>query len=171
VTERLSALDPGKGPVVRAQRYVEGAATRLEGLLLFLRRRVQAGLNEAVRVSGRDGRARLGRIVAMDPEFFTVEVMESTTGITLPEVRVDFSGRRLGFDLGPGLLGRVFNGIGEVIDGGPPVAAMRTYDIDGLPFNPGARQTPRDRTLFHRHLEQPGPGPEAADLLCRRTAS
>ena len=129
---------------MRAQLYVEGAATQLEGLLLFLRRQVQAGLNEAVRVSGRDGRARLGRIVAMDEDFFTVEVMESTTGITLPEVRVDFTGERLGFDLGPGLLGRVFNGIGEVIDGGPPIAAMQTYDIDGLPFNPMARRTPRD---------------------------
>ena len=38
---------------MRAQLYVEGAATQLEGLLLFLRRQVQAGLNEAVRVSGR----------------------------------------------------------------------------------------------------------------------
>jgi len=129
---------------MHAHFYVEGAATRLEGLLLFLRRKVKAGLNDAVRVRGRDGCPRLGRIVAMDEAFFTVEVMDSTAGITLPEVTVDFSGRRLGFDLGPGLLGRIFNGVGEVIDGGPPIAALRRYDIDGLPFNPTARKTPRD---------------------------
>jgi V/A-type H+-transporting ATPase subunit B len=129
---------------MRAQLSVEGAATRLEGLLLFLRREVKAALNEAVRVMGRDGRPRLGRIVAMDEAFLTLEVMDAVAGLTLPEVRVAFSGRRLGFALGPGLLGRVFNGVGEVIDGGPPIPAVRTYDIDGLAFNPLARQTPRD---------------------------
>jgi molybdopterin-binding protein len=35
------------------------------------------------------------RLARMGEDFFTVKVMESTTGITLPEVRVDFSGQRL----------------------------------------------------------------------------
>jgi V/A-type H+-transporting ATPase subunit B len=36
---------------------VEGAATGLDGPLLFLKRTVEAGLNEAVEVTGADGRA------------------------------------------------------------------------------------------------------------------
>jgi V/A-type H+/Na+-transporting ATPase subunit B len=50
----------------------------------------------------------------------------------------------LHFGVGPGLLGRVFNGVGQVIDGGPPIAARRKVAIDGLPLNPVARAMPRD---------------------------
>ncbi len=124
--------------------YVEAAATRLEGPLLFLHRWVNAGLNEAVQVRGRDGRARLGRIAALDEDYMTIEVLESTLGLALSEVRVDFQGQALWFDVGPNMLGRVFNGVGHVIDGGPPIAAQRSLDIDGLPVNPLARTTPRD---------------------------
>ena len=123
---------------------VEGAATRLEGPLLFLRRTLDVGLADAVEVRGSDGRARLGRIAALDEQFMTIEVLESTAGLSLEGVVVRFRGEPLTFALGPGILGRVFNGVGEVIDGGPPVAAHRTVPIEGLPMNPVARALPRD---------------------------
>ena len=43
---------------------VEGAATKLEGPLLFLRRTLDVGLYDAVDVRGADGHSRLGRIAA-----------------------------------------------------------------------------------------------------------
>ena len=60
---------------------VEGAATRLEGPLLFLRRTLDVGLNDAVEVRGGDGRARLGRVAAIDDDIMTIEVLESTAGL------------------------------------------------------------------------------------------
>jgi V/A-type H+-transporting ATPase subunit B len=57
---------------------------------------------------------------------------------------VRFRGEPLQFALGPGILGRVFNGVGEVIDGGPPIAAHRTVPVEGRPMNPVARAVPRD---------------------------
>jgi V/A-type H+-transporting ATPase subunit B len=123
---------------------VEGAATRLEGPLLFLQRTLDVGLADAVEVRGSDGRARLGRIAALDDRFMTIEVLESTAGLSLEGAVVRFRGEPLTFALGPGILGRVFNGVGEVIDGGPPVAAHRTVPIEGLPMNPVARALPRD---------------------------
>jgi len=123
---------------------VEGAATRLEGPLLFLRRTLEVGLHDSVEVRGGDGRARLGRIAAIDEEFMTIEVLESTSGMALEDTVVRFLGEPLTFGLGPGILGRVFNGVGRVIDGGPPVAAHRRLPIDGLPMNPVARALPRD---------------------------
>jgi V/A-type H+/Na+-transporting ATPase subunit B len=123
---------------------VEGAATRLEGPLLFLRRTLDVGLADAVEVRGSDGRARLGRIAAIDEQFMTIEVLESTAGLSLEGAVVRFRGEPLKFGLGPGILGRVFNGVGQVIDGGPPVAAHRTVPIEGLPMNPVARALPRD---------------------------
>ncbi len=123
---------------------VEGAATRLEGPLLFLRRTLDVGLHDAVDVRGSDGRSRLGRIAAIDEQFMTIEVMESTAGLSLEGTVVRFHGEPLAFGLGPGLLGRVFNGVGQVIDGGPPVAVHRKVPIEGLPMNPVARALPRD---------------------------
>ena len=123
---------------------VEGAATRLEGPLLFLRRTLDVGLYDAVEVRGRDGRARLGRVAAIDEQFMTIEVLESTAGLSLEGTVVRFRGEALSFGLGPGILGRVFNGVGQVIDGGPPVAAHSMVPIDGLPMNPVARALPRD---------------------------
>jgi V/A-type H+-transporting ATPase subunit B len=122
----------------------EGAATRLEGPLLFVRRTLEVGLGEAVEVSGLDGRARRGRVAAVDEQFVTVEVLESTSGLNLPDTVVRFLGEPPTFGLAPGILGRVFNGVGQVIDGGPPVAARQRQRIDGLPINPVARAGPRD---------------------------
>ena len=51
-----------------ARLTVEGAATGIEGPLLFLRRTLDVGLNDAVEVRGGDGRTRLGRVAAIDDE-------------------------------------------------------------------------------------------------------
>jgi len=123
---------------------VEHAATRLEGPLLFLRRTLDVGLYDAVEVRGGDGRTRLGRVAAIDESFMTIEVLESTSGLALPDTVVRFFGEPLTFGLSPSILGRVFNGVGQVIDGGPPIAARQTNRIEGLPINPVARAGPRD---------------------------
>lgn len=123
---------------------VEGAATRLEGPLLFLKRSLDVGLGDAVEVAGRDGRTRIGRVAAIDQDLLTIEVLESTSGLGLTDSVVRFLGQPLSFGLGPGILGRVLNGVGQVIDGGPPVAAREKYAIDGLPVNPVWRRPPRD---------------------------
>jgi V/A-type H+-transporting ATPase subunit B len=123
---------------------VEHAATRLEGPLLFLRRTLDVGLHDAVEVRGGDGRTRLGRVAAIDENFMTIEVLESTSGLALPDTVVRFFGEPLTFGLSPSILGRVFNGVGQVIDGGPPIAARQTNRIEGLPINPVARAGPRD---------------------------
>ena len=80
---------------------VEHAATRLEGPLLFLRRTLDVGLYDAVEVRGGDGRTRLGRVAAIDESFMTIEVLESTSGLALPDTVVRFFGEPLTFGLSP----------------------------------------------------------------------
>jgi len=123
---------------------VEDAATRLEGPLLFLKRTLDVGLNDAVEVKGRDGKVRLGRIAAIDDGLMTIEVLESTSGLALDGTVVRFFAEPLSFAVSPSMLGRVFNGVGQVIDGGPPIAGRERRRIDGLPINPVARAMPRD---------------------------
>jgi V/A-type H+-transporting ATPase subunit B len=122
----------------------EDIADRADGPLLFLRRTLDVGLNEAVEVETADGRVRLGRIAALDEESVTLEVLDDTAGLTLEGTRVRFFGEPMHFRVGPGLLGRIFNGVGRPVDGGPPVAAERALRVDGLPLKPSAREAPRD---------------------------
>ena len=129
---------------MRPEILAQGAARRVEGPLLFLKRTVNAGLNEAVEIDDGQGQTRLGYIAALDQDTITIEVMESTRGLSLAETRVRFHGQPLHFAVGPDILGRVFNGIGQVIDGGPTLSATRSFRIDGLPINPAARNMPTD---------------------------
>lgn len=129
---------------MRARLTLERGATRIDGPLLFLKRTLDVGLNEAVEVCGADARPRLGRIAALDEKLITVELLESTSGLALRDVVARFFGEPLHFALGPGVLGRVYNGIGQPIDGGPPLPAHVRMRIEGLPANPVAREVPRD---------------------------
>jgi len=129
---------------MKADVYVDGAATRLEGPLLFLKRTVNVGLHEAVEVEDGKGNVRLGRISAIDDDSLTIEVLESTAGLGLDDTRVRFKGEPLTFAVGPELLGRIFDGVGRVIDDGPPVPAEKALRIDGLSINPAARDRPTD---------------------------
>ncbi len=129
---------------MRPDLSVYGTATAIEGPLLFLRRNVEVCLNEAVEIHSEGLPPKLGRVASLDEETMVVEVLESTIGIGLTSVRVRFLGEPLHFAVGPGLLGRVFNGVGEPADGGPPVAARKRFRIDGIPINPTLRELPRD---------------------------
>jgi V/A-type H+-transporting ATPase subunit B len=122
----------------------EEIAQRAEGPLLFLRRSVDVGLGEAVEVEDADGTTRLGRIAGLDEESVTVEMLDDTAGLALVGTRVRFLGEPLRFHVGPGLLGRVFNGVGKPLDGGPPLAARHAYRVDGLPIKPSAREAPSE---------------------------
>ena len=129
---------------MRAELSVQGTVTAIEGPLLFLKRNIEAGLNEAVEVLRPDERPRLGRIAVLDQDVMVIEVLESTIGLDLRDTRVRFCGEPLHVGLGPGLLGRIFNGVGQPADGGPPVAAKKRMRIDGVPINPASRDLPKD---------------------------
>jgi len=127
-----------------ARLTADNIVTRIEGPLLFLRRTIDVGLNETVEIEGADGQMRLGRIAALDEDSITVEVLDETAGLSVESTVIRFVGEPLRFNVGPGILGRVFNGVGKVIDGGPPLAAGRGFRIEGLPIKPVAREAPRE---------------------------
>ncbi len=73
-----------------------------------------------------------------------VQVFEGTSGVSISGVRVAFSGTPMRVPVGQQWLGRVCNGRGEPIDGGPPVRGERLAAVNGVPINPAARELPRD---------------------------
>src|SRR5690606_17388547 len=132
---------------MHAELSVRGTIRRIDGPLLFLRRNLVVTLGEAVEVLIEGDAAahpRVGRITSLDDDTIVVEVLESTQGLSLERTRVRFRGEPVRFGVGPGLLGRVFNGMGQPADGGPPVAAVDWRRIDARAMNPALRALSRD---------------------------
>jgi V/A-type H+-transporting ATPase subunit B len=129
---------------VRAEVTIEHSVQRIEGPLIFLERKASLGLNSFIEVLDREGRARVGRVAALDDETMVLEVLESSLGLGVHDTRIRVWNEPLLFGVGPGMLGRTFNSIGRPIDGGVPIPATRRMRIDGLPINPAARALPRD---------------------------
>ncbi len=129
---------------MRADLRIAGTAQRVEGPLLFLKRTVEVGLNEALHVIGRDGIKRLGRVATLDEDSLIVEVLENTAGLGVADTVVSMLGEPVCFDVGPNMLGRVFDSVGRPLDGDTPIPAMRRMRIDGMTINPARRALPRD---------------------------
>ncbi len=129
---------------MRTELTATGLAQRVEGPLLFLRRAVNVGVNEALKIIGGDGRTRLGRVATLEEDRMIVEVLESTAGLGVADTKIAVVGEPISMGLGPNLLGRIFDSVGRPLDGHPPVPAMRRLRIDGMSINPARRDLPRD---------------------------
>jgi V/A-type H+-transporting ATPase subunit B len=118
--------------------------SRIEGPVVITRRSRNVGFNEVVAVYDRADGRRLGRVVDMSEDWAAIQIFGSTTGLSADDSRVEFLGKPMELRVGPGLLGRIFNGLGEPIDGYGDIFSSACLDVNGLPINPYARTYPRD---------------------------
>jgi len=117
---------------------------RIEGPVVITSRSHNVGFNEVVAVYDRENNKRLGRVLDLSKDWAAVQIFGNSTGLSAEDSRVEFLDRPMEIRVGSGLLGRVFNGLGEPIDGYGNIFSSKTYDINGLPINPYARTYPRD---------------------------
>jgi V/A-type H+-transporting ATPase subunit B len=73
-----------------------------------------------------------------------VQIFEGTQGLTIPTTRMRFKGRPLRLPVSESMLGRIFNGLGIPLDGGPPPIGEADLDVNGKPINPISRAYPRN---------------------------
>ena len=118
--------------------------SRIEGPVVITRRSAGVGFGEVVAVHGKDGVRRLGRVVDLSETWTAIQVFGSSTGLSADDSRVEFLGHPMELRVGPGLLGRVFDGLGRPIDGYGDIFSSDLRDVNGLPINPYARVYPRD---------------------------
>jgi len=118
--------------------------TRIEGPVVITARSRNIGFNEVVAVYDREGGRRLGRVVDINEDWCAVQIFGSNTGLSAGDSRVEFLGKPMEIRVGMGLLGRIFNGLGEPIDGYGDIFSSTCLDVNGLPINPYARTYPRD---------------------------
>ncbi len=90
------------------------------------------------------GEKRRCKVLEVDGDVAVVQLFESAQGINLAGSKVRFLGHPLRLGVSEDMLGRVFNGMGEPIDGGPAILPEKYEDINGLPMNPSARAYPAE---------------------------
>ena len=118
--------------------------TSVDGPIVVLKSTENVFYNETVCVRDRNGNKRTGKVVDISETAVVVQIFGSTTGLDLDETSFEFLEEPLELRVGEGLLGRVFNGLGEPIDGYPEVISSEKRNVNGNPINPYARVYPRD---------------------------
>jgi len=126
----------------RGLQYVGTA--KIDGPLVIVERVRDVGFDEIVEILDAEGKARLGRVLDVSDQQAVVQVLEGTTGLSNQTTRVRFLGESFCLPVSRQMLGRVFDGLGRPLDGGPPPLSADRRDINGLPINPHARQYPRE---------------------------
>jgi V/A-type H+-transporting ATPase subunit B len=119
-------------------------AARIEGPIVVVEGVYGVGYDEVVEIVDSQGRLRRGRVLEVGEGVAVVEVFAGTTGLSIEDTHVRFLGQPMHIPVSTEMLGRVFDGLGTPIDGGPEPLAERWADVNGQPINPTARVYPRD---------------------------
>lgn len=100
--------------------------------------------NELGEIELSNGEIRRCKVLEVDGSTALVQLFESSTGINLESSKVRFLGHCMELGVSEDMLGRVFDGQGRPIDGGPEILPDARMDINGLPMNPAARVYPAE---------------------------
>jgi len=114
------------------------------GPLLFVDKVRGVAFNEMVKVYSADGTTRYGQVIELHGELAVVQVFGASAGLDVDRTKIRFQGEVASMNCSVNLLGRVLNGMGHPIDGGPEVFPEEIREITGSPINPWSREEPRD---------------------------
>ena len=114
--------------MIREYKTVE----EISGPLMMVRMVENVTYDELVEIELHDGSIRRGKVLEVNGDAAVVQLFESAAGINLADAKVRFLGHPLQLGVSADMLGRVFNGMGEPIDGGPALLADKYMDINGL---------------------------------------
>jgi V/A-type H+-transporting ATPase subunit B len=135
-----SSASSGEHELLDRREYV--GIEEISGPIVAISGIHDVGYNELVEILDGQGNVRLGMTLEVSTGAAVVQVFEGTAGLKLGTTKVRFTGRPLMMPVSGELLGRVFDGLGRPVDGGPdPIGEGR--DVNGLPVNPTAREYPR----------------------------
>ena len=114
------------------------------GPLMMVEQVDGATYNELGEIELANGEVRRCRVLEVDGDKAVVQLFENAAGINLAESKVRFLGHGLELGVSADMLGRVFDGMGKPIDGGPAIIPEERIDINGEPMNPAARDYPSE---------------------------
>lgn len=118
--------------------------TDIAGPLLMVEGVEGVTYDELCEIEMTDGSKRLGKVLESRKGMAVVQLFESAQGATTEGTKVRFLGRTFELPVSEDMLGRIFNGSGNPIDGGPAIVPEKKLDINGNPINPASREFPED---------------------------
>lgn len=126
--------------MIREYKTIEEVA----GPLMLVRKVDGVKYDELGEIELPDGSVRRCRVLEVNGDNVLVQLFESSAGLNLAQSKVRFLGHGVELGVSSDMLGRVFSGMGEVIDGGPEIIPEKMLDINGTPINPAARNYPSE---------------------------
>ena len=117
--------------------------TKVTGPLLFVEKTDAIGYGELVSIRLSDGSLKNGQVLDTSDDIVVVQVFEGTSGIDRV-ARIKFLGESLKLAVSSEMLGRILDGAGRPIDGGPEIIPEKRVDINGAAINPYSRKSPAD---------------------------
>jgi len=114
------------------------------GPLMLVREVENVKYDELGEIELTNGETRRCKVLEINGSDALVQLFEPSTGINLSNSKVRFLGRMMELGVSEDMLGRVFDGLGRAIDGGPEIIPEKRMNVNGLPMNPAARAYPQE---------------------------
>ena len=118
--------------------------SEINGPLVVLEGVKNASYGEIVELTVEEKHKKIGRIVEVYEDKAVIEVFEGTSEMSLNNTRTKLTGHPMELALSTDILGRIFNGVGQPIDGLGPIIPEKSVDVNGMPLNPCMREYPRN---------------------------
>ena len=126
--------------MMREYRTIEEVA----GPLMLVRQVEGVKYDELGEIELDNGEVRRCRVLEVNGRNVLVQLFDNAAGLNLSTSKVRFVGHGVELPVSPNMLGRVFNGMGEPIDGGVKLIPEKSLNINGTPINPAARYYPSE---------------------------
>ena len=103
----------------------------------------EVGFGDLAIVENWDGETSLAQVIELHDDSVSLQVFAGGKGLST-EARVRFLGHPLRVPYSQNILGRIFNGAAETVDGGPDLFDDPRIDVGGPSVNPVTRELPHN---------------------------
>lgn len=114
------------------------------GPLMLIKKVEGVKFDELGEIELENGSVRKCRVLEIDGSNALVQLFDSPAGINAATGKVRFLGHGVELGVSRDMLGRVYNGMGELSDGGARIIPEKHISVNGSPINPFARLYPNE---------------------------
>lgn len=118
--------------------------TEVSGPLMIVEGVEGVAYNEIVEIETPTGENRRGQVLEVKKDVAVIQVFEGTSDLNTKTTKTRFTGETAKIGVSLDMLGRIFDGTGKPMDGGPEIIPEKELDINGSPMNPSAREFPAE---------------------------
>ena len=118
--------------------------TEVAGPLMIVEGVEGVAYNEIVEIETPDGENRRGHVLEVKKDVAVIQVFEGTSDLNTKNTKTRFTGETAKIGVSLDMMGRIFDGTGKPIDGGPEIIPEKELDINGNPMKPSAREFPAE---------------------------